>query len=93
MSVQTFHPPHHPDAWVSDPFRGRDCFYCHQPLTSPFVIWVAIETLALHPGCVVELSIRLLRDVWQIETTTNSYITSRTLPELRERLMREEGSR
>ena len=93
MSVQTFRPPHHPEAWVSDPFRGQPCFYCYQTLTSPFVLWMGGEALALHPGCVVELSIRLLRDVWQIEHTTGAYITSRALPELRERLMREEGKR
>jgi hypothetical protein len=94
MSVQVFRPPHHPDAWVSEPFRSQPCFYCGQPLSTPFVIWMGVgEPLALHPACVVELSIRLLRDVWQIETATNTYITSRTTPELRERLRAEEGLR
>jgi hypothetical protein len=94
MSIQVFRAPHHPDAWISDSFRGEPCFYCGEHLTAPFIIWIGVgDPLALHPSCVVELSIRLLRDVWQIENTTSSYITSRTLPELRERLRSEEGLR
>ena len=93
MSVQRFRPPTHPEAWFPNSFRAQPCYYCGHSLTSPFIAWMgAGEAIALHPACTVELGIRLFRDVHQIECET-SYVTSRTLPDLRERLQREEGLR
>ena len=72
--------------------RGAACFYCHKPLTSPCVHWMGSGfDLYCHPACVVELTIRLLRDVHEIECSTNTDITSRTTPELRQRLVAEES--
>ena len=94
MSVQRFLPASDPDAWFANTFRQQCCFYCGHGLASPFVIWMGFgEPIALHPACVVELAIRLFRDVHEIECAANAYITSRTLPELRERLRQEEGLR
>ena len=95
VSVMTFHPPTHPEAWVSEPFRGQPCYYCADILTDPFVLWMGIgEAIAMHPGCVVELSIRLLRDVWEVECRSNTYVTTRDpVAELRARLRRQEGLR
>ena len=67
------------------------CFYCYRPLADPFVHWSgSTGHISLHPGCVVELTIRLYRDVHQTECGPHGYVTQRTLPELRARLMREE---
>ena len=94
MSVERFLPATEPDAWLPNSFREQPCFYCGSALRSPFVVWTGFgESIALHPGCVVELAIRLFRDVHEIECSTDAYITSRTLPELRERLRQEEGLR
>jgi hypothetical protein len=51
------------------------CFYCDQPLRAPSVDWMgATGTISLHPGCVVELTIRLYRDLHELECRTNVYI-------------------
>ena len=94
VSIQRFLPATHPDAWFPESFRRQPCYYCYSPLTSPFVVWMgAGEPIALHPACVVELSIRLFRDVHEIECETD-YVTRRDpLAELRERLQREEWRR
>jgi hypothetical protein len=91
MSVQRFLPPNHPDGWYANSFKDEPCFYCGRNLSSPFVLWAGFGAeLVLHPTCVVELTIRVFRDVHEIECENHSYITSRTLPELRERLIGEE---
>lgn len=74
----------------AEPF---DCFYCGRPVTTggPVVVWHgATTTIELHSECVVELGIRLFVDVHKVECTTGHYMTARTLPELRARLMEEE---
>ena len=93
MSVQRFLPTVHPDAWYSATFREQPCFYCGGVLASPFIIWHGFgEAIALHPPCVIELTIRLYRDVHEIECSPGyGYVTERALPELRARLLREEG--
>ena len=69
------------------------CFYCYRPLSAPFVHWLgSTGSIALHPPCVIELTIRLYRDVWEIECSPGyGYVTERSLTALRERLVREEG--
>lgn len=55
-----------------DPSQG--CFYCGQPVSQPWIEWhgqnrnqKTFEIIQLHPGCAVELTIRLLRDVHEYE--------------------------
>lgn len=56
---------------------GTPCFYCHYPLKGNVVMWWgAGADIYLHPGCTVELSIRLLSDVHGIEHTTHTSITA-----------------
>jgi hypothetical protein len=48
--------------------RGRACYYCGKVITSPAVIWSGFgDDIALHPACVLEWTIRLMRDVWQVQ--------------------------
>lgn len=55
---------------------GTPCFYCHQRLQGSVVMWWGEGAdLYLHPECTVELSIRLLRDVHEIERNTQTNIT------------------
>ncbi len=66
------------------------CFYCGRPLSFPFILWMGTSDLALHPHCVVELSIRLFRDVHEVECKTD-YVTAHSTLHLREKLRRQEG--
>jgi hypothetical protein len=76
MSVMRFKPVTDPEAWYPNSFKGQRCYYCIDDLTSPFIVWQGGgDPVALHPRCVVELSIRLLRDVWEVECTSDTYIT------------------
>jgi hypothetical protein len=80
------------DALLEPVRRGDNCFYCGRPLTSPAIGWIgASGILLVHPSCQVEWSLRMGRDVWEIECSTGIDVTARTLPELRERLLAEEG--
>lgn len=73
------------------PLEGELCFYCHQRLRAPSVLWIGADgDIYLHPECVVELTIRLFRDLWELECS-RGYVTSRTTAELRARLRAEEG--
>jgi hypothetical protein len=48
--------------------RGAPCFYCYEPLTDPSVMWRGQSgEIFLHPACVMELMLRLLRDVYETE--------------------------
>jgi hypothetical protein len=79
--------PHYADAC-----RGAvDCFYCGHAMTLPGVQWLgATDEIWLHPSCVIELAIRLFRDVHEIECRSDLYITARTTSDLRDRLRAEE---
>jgi hypothetical protein len=57
---------------------GETCFHCHQAIwTDEAIEWHGSDAadgtanLMFHPGCAIELSIRLLRDVHQIECRAN----------------------
>ncbi len=90
MIVRAFHPPDHELHWVTAPFRDRPCYYCGEPLTVPFVMWQGFgEAIGLHPPCVVELTIRLYRDVHEIECGPYGYVTD-GVARLRARLLAEE---
>jgi hypothetical protein len=46
---------------------GERCFYCGASLRDPAVHWMgATGDVYLHPPCVVELSIRLFRDLHEL---------------------------
>lgn len=51
---------------------GR-CFHCEQPTGDPQVWWIGVDEhgrcihIVLHPACAIELAIRMLRDVHEIE--------------------------
>lgn len=45
---------------------GAICFYCGKATSDPAIHWMGFPMdIFLHPGCCVDLSIRLLRDVHQ----------------------------
>lgn len=48
------------------------CFFCGNRLTAIAVWWGGADQseLWLHPDCVIELTIRLYRDVWEIKQGT-----------------------
>ena len=59
--------------------NGWPCFYCHKPLTFPSVQWrgANIDPAVMHPKCVLELTIRLFRDLHEIELQSPRYLTDR----------------
>ena len=55
------------------PAQGERCFYCHGTLEDPAVMWMGHHgNILLHPGCVVDLTIRLFRDVHEIQCREHS---------------------
>lgn len=70
-----------PDYWpatstVLITAKGRTCFYCYHAVADPAVVWSgATGEIFLHAPCVVELTIRLYRDVHQLETATHRNVT------------------
>ncbi len=49
------------------------CFYCGNPTFDPAIVWSGFGgKIFLHPACCVELGIRVLRDVHELECKTNS---------------------
>jgi hypothetical protein len=70
---------------------GRECFYCYGPVYPPGVMWMGSGgDLVLHPPCVLELYLRLGRDVLQIEQTTGQYFAAGDMHKLRTRLVASE---
>ena len=60
------------EKWVKE-FPGypepEPCYYCYRSIEQlPYIEWRGGPTLYLHPECAVEWTIRLLRDVHQVET-------------------------
>ena len=47
---------------------GHSCFYCGRDLQDPAVVWVgeARDEIYLHPDCVIELTLRLFRDLLEL---------------------------
>jgi len=44
------------------------CFYCRDSIVElPYISWIGTTDVFLHPACAIELSLRLLRDVHQVE--------------------------
>ncbi len=58
------------DSQVTEGFihtaEGEVCFYCGQHLHDPALHWMgATATIYLHPGCWVDVSIRLTLDLYK----------------------------
>ncbi|HEX6819550.1 MAG TPA: hypothetical protein VF120_14325 [Ktedonobacterales bacterium] len=65
------------DDVVGDQLPEQQCTYCGKQMTYPGVFWGVYEVdVWLHPACVVEWMIRLMRDVHQIECTTTTRVTA-----------------
>ena len=54
--------------------RGEACFYCSGPVYDPAIAWTGTPTIFLHPSCCVDLCIRLLRDVHELECEKNVHV-------------------
>ncbi len=53
-----------PGAGVKD----AACIYCGEPLDAPHILWVGrTAELLVHAACALDFSLRLLRDVHEIE--------------------------
>jgi hypothetical protein len=47
---------------------GQTCFYCHEPTSDPAVLWDgATGAIYLHPVCVAHLTVRLYRDLHELD--------------------------
>ncbi len=54
--------------WPDNELVDQPCFFCGQPVSPPAVSWRGCAEhddpwLLLHPGCMLELFVRLARDV------------------------------
>lgn len=57
------------------------CFYCHTSIEAmPYINWMGTTEIELHPACVVELCLRLLRDVHEVECTHSLTVQLETAP-------------
>jgi hypothetical protein len=57
---------------------GQECFLCGGGLHDPAVFWMgATAEVYFHPDCVVDLAVRMFRDVHEIRTP--GYYTRRGL--------------
>jgi hypothetical protein len=61
--------------------RHDECFYCEHKLGPKFIEWNGqgkdrsrFLTIALHPECVIELTLRLMRDVHEFECTSHVHL-------------------
>jgi hypothetical protein len=48
---------------------GNECFFCGRILHYPYVTWMGIDArhINLHPHCVSDLCLRLMRDIGELE--------------------------
>jgi hypothetical protein len=57
-----------PESGIVFTAAGQICFYCYKPLSDPAVHWMGHEAhIYLHPRCVLDLFVRLARDVHETE--------------------------
>lgn len=62
------------DLALQDEAKSQCCFYCYKLVTTPAVLWAGEGgRIFLHAGCAVDLAIRILRDVHEIECKTHTY--------------------
>lgn len=70
---------------------GSECFYCYKPVYPPAVMWMgASAEIVLHSPCFMELSLRMGRDVLEIEQKTGRYFAANEVHDLRTRLVASE---
>jgi len=70
--------PHHEIHSVKRPGEVT-CLYCRKPMTSGYgTFWSGATEIYLHPPCLMELTVRMYRDVHQIELMTKTNVTPGT---------------
>ncbi len=53
--------------------EGHICFFCGNPTHDPAIVWSGFgDEIFLHPACSMELVLRLVRDVHELEHKTDS---------------------
>jgi hypothetical protein len=59
--------------------QGQACFHCGEPAGDPVIMWSGAtgNEIFLHPACVAELTIRLLRDLHELEHRTGGRLAWR----------------
>ncbi len=61
--------------WGCELPEEQVCFFCGMVIRAVAIFWMgAGAELWLHPGCAVELTIRLFRDVHEVELGTSTYV-------------------
>lgn len=82
MIVWKWRDPADPTSGFDDDYMEALCFFCGDRLFPPFVHWYGMPVtngsqpvIALHPPCLVELAIRMLRDVQQIKSASGEKVT------------------
>jgi hypothetical protein len=57
-------------------FKGEDlkgdCYYCGKAINAPLIWWRGDPDLFFHPECVIQFIIRLMCDVHEIQSKTNT---------------------
>ena len=54
--------------------NGQICFYCGKATSDPSIHWMGFDAdIFLHPGCCVDLAVRLFRDVHEWQRHTGMY--------------------
>lgn len=63
---------------------GEPCFFCGEEADAPMVFWTGVKgtNLVLHPACAVDLTLRLYRDVHEVQQTLEGRIEMVTDPNL-----------
>jgi hypothetical protein len=58
-----------PDGHPVPILDGMVCAYCHHLITETCITWWGVrdKDLTLHPACAVDLCLRILRDVHEVE--------------------------
>ncbi len=78
QTVDAGHWPNHKVQLVKRPGEVT-CFYCKKPLTSGYAAyWNGTTELYLHAPCLVELTIRMYRDVHEVELLNHKNVTPGT---------------
>jgi hypothetical protein len=90
MSVLTRGGAHDPDhEWYMlqghGPLEEQLCFYCGYGCTEPAVYWQGFvdTSIHLHAACALELCIRIIRDVHQIENMSGQRFQLQSGPVVR----------
>jgi len=68
----------HPNkGWAKNLEPGQECFYCWQVIHDIGLFWMGNGSdLWLHPDCFMRLTMRLMRDAWDIDCKLPNEISS-----------------